>query len=147
MMTNNAQTLQQIERAIRKVAAKYPQGAEPVLTDIHMLAKADSGELLTYDDDDRELDRCVIEAWIDCKVDNFYEYAGATISKCLHELRPVVEEMSVMRPFSFVLIDEDHETLSDLLIVDDQDTIILQGPLLEDLDKDLDAFIKRLMKE
>ena len=60
-MKATSQTIQQIERALRKIAAKYPQGREDlVLTDIHLQVKADSGELLAFNDDDEELTRCGI---------------------------------------------------------------------------------------
>ena len=39
-MKATSQTIQQIERALRKIAAKYPQGREDlVLTDIHLQVK------------------------------------------------------------------------------------------------------------
>ena len=47
-MKATQQTIQQIQRAIRKVAAKFPKDSDPVLTDIHMQVKPESGELLTY---------------------------------------------------------------------------------------------------
>ena len=52
-MKANEQTLQQIERAIRKVADKFPPVEEPtVLTDIHLRVNQETGELLAFDDDD-----------------------------------------------------------------------------------------------
>ena len=59
----------------------------------------------------------------------------------------VVEPMSVLRPFTFVMQDEDGETLTDLYIVDDQETVIISSNLLEDVDQDLDNFFNDLMKE
>ena len=53
------QTIQQVERFIRKVAQKFP--AQPsdedntVLTDIHVRVSQDSGELLAFDDEDNEI--------------------------------------------------------------------------------------------
>ena len=146
-MKASPQTIQQVERAIRKVASKYPKEKDAVLTYIHMLVKPDSGEILTYDDDDRELDRCVVEEWINCPLDDFYDQVAPILRKCLQDLRPVVEEMSILRPFSFVLVDDDHETLHDLTYIDDEDTVILQGELLKGLDDDLDAFLKDLLKD
>ena len=68
------QTIQQVERFIRKVAQKFP--AQPseedntVLTDIHVRVSQDSGELLAFDDEDNEITRCVVEQWIDNKDEN-----------------------------------------------------------------------------
>ena len=55
--------------------------------------------------------------------------------------------MSLLRPFSFTMQDEEGDTLTDLYIVDDDETMIISGDLLEDLDKDLDSFLDDLMKD
>lgn len=52
----------------------------------------------------------------------------------------------MLRPYTFVLIDEDKETIADLYVVDD-DTIVLSGQFLEGLQEDLDAFWEELEKE
>ena len=54
--------------------------------------------------------------------------------------------MSILHPFSFVLMDEDGETMSDIYIVDD-DTVILDTELLAGLDKELDDFLANLLNE
>ena len=73
-MKATEQTIQQIDRALRKTAEKFPASKEAALmTDIHVRVTQESGELLTYDDDDHELTRCVVEQCIDNKDDDFYE--------------------------------------------------------------------------
>ena len=73
-MKPTEQTIQQIERAIRKIAQKFPADEETsILTDIHLRVSQDSGELLAFDDDEQEINRCVIEQWIDNKDENFYD--------------------------------------------------------------------------
>ena len=73
-MKANEQTWQQLERAIKKIAEKFPAEAEPtLLTDIHIRVTQETGELMAFDDDDTELTRCVVEQWIDNKDDDFYE--------------------------------------------------------------------------
>ena len=67
------QTIQQLERAIKKISQKFPQVEEPtLLTDIHLRVSQESGEMLAYDDDDHEITRCVIEEWINSKDDDWY---------------------------------------------------------------------------
>ena len=56
------------------------------------------------------------------------------------------EKVSILRPYSFVLVDEDKETVNDLYLVDD-DTMIVDGELLKGLDEDLDDFLKKLLAE
>ena len=57
-----------------------------------------------------------------------------------------IEQMSILKPFSFVLEDDDKETIEDLYLVDD-DTAILHEELMADLDKDLDDFLDKLLKD
>ena len=144
-MEPTPQTYQQIERAIRKVADNYPSGHDAVLTDIHLQVKPTSGELLAFDDNDEELTRVVVEQWISSG-DDFYEEAAEQICYCLDAVRKeVVDQMSVMHPFSFTLVSEDGDTLRDLYLVDD-DTVILSHTLLEGLDEELDQFLSDLLK-
>lgn len=145
-MKATQQTIQQIQRAIRKVAAKFPKDADPVLTDIHMQVKPESAELLTYNDEMEELDRAVIEQWLEPTEEDLYEVASTIIKQCLGMSRNEIDQMSVLHPFSFVLMGEDGETICDLYIVDD-DTMMLDTELLKGLDEELDAFLEDLMKD
>ena len=146
-MTASQQTIQQIERAIRKVAANFPKEAEPVLTDIHLWVNPYTGAIRSYNDDDEELDRCVVEEWIKSPLEDFYDSVAPVLRQCIEQRRPTVEQMSIMRPFSCVLIAEDHETLQDLVIIDDQQTVVLDGSLLQGLEQDLDDFLKKLLSD
>ena len=146
-MKATSQTIQQIERALRKVASKYPEGQEDmVLTDIHLQANADSGELLAFNDDDDELTRCVVEQWIGNGDDNFYKEITPVLRQCVAGMKETWEKSSILKPFSFVLVDDDKETVCDLYLVDD-DTMIVDGELLKGLDEDLDEFPKKLLEE
>ena len=136
----------QIERAIRKVAAKFPVTADPVLTDIHFQVIPESGELRAYNDDMDELDRAVIEQWLEPTEEDLYAVAATDIKQGIRQLKNEVEQMSILHPFSFVLMSEDGETLQDLYLVDD-DTVILDTELLKGLDQELDEFLAELMKE
>ena len=52
-----------------------------------------------------------------------------------------------MKPYSFVLVDEDRETVAELLLVDNEDTLLLNDELLKGLDEELDAFLKDLLEK
>lgn len=146
-MKTNQKTIQQIERALRKVIAKFPEGADPIMTDIHLLVSNYTGEIRTYNDDDEELDRCVVEEWIKSPLEDFYDRIVVILRKCIQDMRPAIEKMSILQPFSFVLIDEDHETLQDLVVIDKDETIVIDGSLLEGFEEDLDNFFAKLMEE
>ena len=146
-MKASEQTVQQIDRAIRKIADKFPPSEEAtLLTDIHLRVNQDTGELLAYDDDDEEINRCVIDEWIDNKSDHFYQEIVPVIRKRIEQLSEITDHMSILKPYSFVLENDDNENIAELYVVDD-DTVIIGSDLMEDLDKDLDNFIEKLLKE
>ncbi|MBR6196755.1 MAG: hypothetical protein IKQ72_04075 [Bacteroidaceae bacterium] len=145
-MKATEQTLQQTERAIRKIAEKFPANEEAtLLTDIHIRVSQETGEMLAFDDDDNEINRCVIEQWIDNKDDDFYKDVASTLRTILNNRKDLIEQMSVLKPYSFVLEDDDREAIEELYLVDD-DIVILNDDLMADLDKDLDDFLDKLLK-
>lgn len=146
-MKATEQTLQQIERAIRKIADKFPQNTDDgIITDIHLRVNQETGELVAFNDDDKEITRCVIEQWIDNKDDNFFEEVENVLRSALNKHKATVEQMAILKPYSFVLEDEDNEHLAELYLVDDE-TVIIDTELMADLDKDLDSFLENLLKD
>ena len=147
MMKATEQTLQQLERALRKVAEKFPLATEnAVLTDIHLRVTQETGELIAYDDDDKEITRCIIEQWIDNKEDSFYGDIATILRNVLSKHKKQIEQMAILKPYSFVLEDDDKETIAELYLVDD-DWVIIDEELMAGLDKDLDDFFNKLMKQ
>lgn len=143
------QTIQQLERFIKKVAQKFPTSENDensVLTDIHVRVSQDSGELLAFDDDDQEITRCVVEQWIENKDENFYAEVAKFLRDILRKNNKIADNMGILKPYSFVLEDDDKENLGELYLADD-DTIIVGGDLMENLDNDLDSFLDDLLKE
>ncbi len=139
------QAMQQIERAIGKVADKFPPTVEATLmTDIHFRANPDTGELVAFDDNDAEITRTVIEPWINSTDEDFYGSITPIMRKCLDKASATLDEMSIIKPFSFVLEDECKESVAELYIVDG-DTVIIDPDMMPDLDKDLDDFLRRLL--
>ena len=57
-----------------------------------------------------------------------------------------LERLAVWMPYSFVLVDEERETIADLLLVDD-DTLLVKKGLLAGLDEELNKFITDLLSE
>ncbi len=146
-MKTTDQTIQQLERALRKVAEKFPATEEAsTLTDIHIRVTQDTGEVMVFDDDEQELTRCVVEQWIDNKDDDFYNSATSAFRTVINKHKDDVESMSILKPFSLVLEDDDKETIAELYVVDD-DTVIIDEELMAGLDKDLDDFFAKLISE
>ncbi len=146
-MKATAQTLQQIERALGKLAAKYPADVEnSVFTDLHLQVKPESGELLIYNDEDEELTRCVVEQWIGNTDETFYADVVPVLRQCINAKKDMIDGLSILKPYAFVLVDEERETINDLYLVDDE-TQILAGELLKGLDRELDDFLKQLLAD
>ena len=146
-MKATEQTNLQIERFLKKIAQKYPSCPEPsILTDIHFRVSQDSGELLAYDDDDEEITRCVVEQWIDNKDENFYDEVLLQLRHVVRRNNTICDSLGVMKPYSFVLEDDDKEPHGEIYLADD-DTIIIGGDLMEGLEKDLDSFLDNLLKK
>lgn len=146
-MNISEQTLQQIDRAIRKIAEKFPAEEEASqMTDIHLRVAQDTGELTVFNDDDEEITRCIVEQWIDNADDNFYQEITPVLRKSLEKNKSVVEGMSILKPFSFVLENDDKESVAELYLVDDE-MVIIDPDLMSDLDDDLNAFLENLLKD
>ena len=97
------QTQQQIERFLRKVAQKFTaKESDMPMTDIHLRASQDSGDLMAFDDDDNEISRCVISTWIENKSDNFYQEIAYTLRSELNRMKDTIDNLSIMKPFSFI---------------------------------------------
>lgn len=145
-METSEHILQQIERALKKTAAKFYSPDESLpLTDVYLQVKQESGELLTFDDD-KELTRCVVEEWIGNNDENFYHEVEAVLRNCILNMKEELENLRILKPYSFVLIGENKETLAELHLVDD-DTILLSEELMAGLTDDLDRFWEELSKK
>lgn len=146
-MKVSEQTTQQIERFIKKTAQKFPSDeTTSLLTDIHIRVSQESGEMISYNDDDGEITRCVVEQWIGNSDEDFYKHVANTLHKALNKAHELVDCMGIMKPYSFILENEERENISELYLVDD-DTVIIGGDLMENLNDDLNTFFDNLMKE
>lgn len=140
-------TKHQILRFLDKVAEKFPDIEDPsILTDIHVRVNQETGDIFAFDDDDKEITRCVIEEWMNNSASPQHFY-----NKVVTELRSVIDEkqplLGILIPYNYVLESEAGEHIEELYIVDDTDTTIIGTPFMQDLDKDLDDFIVKLLKE
>lgn len=146
-MTATEQTKQSLERFFNKIAQKLPACEEPCLmSDIHVRVSQESGDLMAFDDDENEITRCVVESWIDNKEDDFYAQVANVLRQQMAAMRPTVEGLGIMKPYSYVLEDDDKESVAELYVVDDE-TLIVGGDLMAGLDEDLDTFFNQLMDE
>lgn len=144
-MKATEQTIQQIRRFINKIAEKFPLQEEVnMLTDIHIRVSQDNGDMIAYDDNDNEITRCVIEQWIECKEDAFYDQVLLQLRSNFKKNANIVDNLGLLKPYSFVLENDDCENMGEVYMADD-DTVIIGGDIMPDLDKDLDKFLSTLL--
>lgn len=145
-MKPNETTTQQVERALKKVASKFKNIENFLLTDLILQVKQESGELLVFDDNDQEITRCVVEEWIGNTQENFYQIITPLLRTIVENMRDTFENLSLLKPYSVVLVDDDKETVDELCLFDD-DLLVLDGELMDGLSDDLDAFWEELSKK
>lgn len=147
-MKLSQQTQSIIESAIRKAVGKYAgSGEQTIVTDIHLQPNPSSGELCIFDDD-KELNCVTVDEWTASESEDFYEDTQRSLRQILTKMKEAGEfdKLSILEPYSFVLVDEDKETVSELLLIDD-DTLLVDDELLKGLDKELDDFLKELLEK
>ena len=146
-MKLSQQSLSAIEKSIQKAVNKYAGLPEQsIVTDIHLQPNQNSGDLIIFDDEDKELACISIEELANDDSDDFYEEMQHILQTLLSKLKEegTFDRLPIMTPYNFVLVDEDKETVAELLIVDD-DTLIVNDDLLKGLDEELDTFLKDLL--
>ena len=148
-MKLSQQSLSIIESAIQKAVGKYVCNcAQTVVTDLHLQPDPTSGQLNIYNDDDEELANVMVEEWATYDGDDFLENIEPGLRSILCRMKDAgdFDKVTILKPYSFVLVDEDKETVTELLLVDD-DTMLVNDELLKGLDKELDDFLKELLEK
>lgn len=138
---------QQVERFMRKTAEKFPSiGIPEVMTDIHIRVNQDTGDIMSYDDDGNEITRGLVEDWMGNTDDAFYDEVAQMLRSEFRKNKNAADSLGIMKPYSFVLEDEDGDNKAELYVADDT-TVIIGGDLMKGLDDDLDKFFNKLMEE
>jgi hypothetical protein len=147
-MKLSAQSQTLIESAIKEAISQFAGNDEQtIVTDIHILPKQDSGELCIFNDDDEELAKVIIEEWVDYNNEDFYQNTERILHATLNKMKEggLFEHLNLLKPYSIVLVDEEKESITDLLLMDDE-TMLVNDELLKGLDEELDDFLKKLLE-
>jgi hypothetical protein len=96
--------------ALKEAFDKFPLGGgqSTVVSDINLHPCLASGELIILDDDDHELARVEVSEWANCVPEEFYVQVELQLRPLLDSLEKdgVLEKLSLLKPYSFVLIDD-----------------------------------------
>ena len=144
-MSLSRETQEMLQSAITKMVNRYISAEESNVTDFQIRVNGDNGELTIFDDDDNTLARVHINEWEGEHNEAVYEKELQSILAKMHR-DGAFESLNIVKPYSFVLTDDDGQSIVDLLIIDD-DTLILSADLLEGFDEEMNAFLKELLEE
>ena len=134
-----------IQDALKKYASIENKS---VVTDIYLQPNMQSSELSVFDDDDELLGTATIQEWENVNPEEFQSGCELVLKKVLNQMFSAGElaSLPIMKPYSFVMVDAEKETLAELLIVDEEETMFLSGELLQGLDDELNTFLKDLLE-
>ena len=141
-------SFQEIKTLINEALKEFRGPKEQsVVTDIHIMPIRETGEV-TVSDDDRDLATTRLSDLVEIPEEDFYQVMEKALRRILKDIDQVqpLENLAIWKPFSFVLVDDDRETVAELMLFDDDNTLLSQS-LMQGLDEDLDAFLKDLLSE
>ncbi len=138
-----------IGEALHKIAELY-SGEEDQLvsTDFYLQPLREEGRLVVLNDNDEELASVAVEEWKGYAPEGFYDAVTSQLTAAIEATNAEgeLERLAVWMPYSFVLVDEERESITDLLLVDD-DTLLVKKGLLAGLDEELNKFIEELLND
>ncbi|MBR6989352.1 MAG: hypothetical protein IKH95_05945 [Bacteroidaceae bacterium] len=143
-LSNKSKVL--IDQVISSVIKHYSTPEESVITDIHFQPWFNSGELKVFDDDDEVISNVIISEFEGLGGADAIKDVSLILRRSLDYRRKELENLFIIKPYSFVLVDEDKETIEDLLLIDD-DIVIAEDGLLQGLDEELEEFLKKLLSD
>lgn len=148
-MISGSNTHDKVKEVIRLALTKISGSEEDLsVTDIHIQPSQETGCIKIYDDEDNLLASDTIDEWKEYEEEDFNAGVAKVLKEEIEALKKdgMIDSLKILKPYYFVLIDENKETIADIYLVDD-DTLILNDELLKGLDKELDDFLEQLLKE
>lgn len=146
-MEKNTLSVDALEAFIEESLQMYvADESNTMITDIHLQLKPETGGLALLNDEDCVFSETIFEEWKG--LENVCAVAEQNLRDVLTVMRDSskLDSLKLLKPYSFVLIDERKETIAELLIVDEQDTLFLYEGLLKGLDEELDEFLNKLLE-
>ena len=138
-----------LNEAFGKIVSLYTDEEDQLVsTDFYFQPSHEQGTLSIFNDNDEEIACISIPEWEEYAPETFYDAVGTDLVTAIEEFNAEgdLERLAIWMPYSFVLVDEERETITDLLLVDD-DTLLVKKGLLAGLDEELNKFIEDLLND
>jgi len=133
--------------ALDKYKQKQDVGA---LTDLYVQLNPSTLAVAVYDDEERLLAELLLPELEDLGRDS-NENIFRLVENLIHdvmaepEVISVFDEMDTLKPFSLLLVDDQFEHKAEIYLLD-EGNLVIEDSLFKDIDKELDAFLDKLMK-
>ena len=151
MSTNNSKVQTVIEAAFQTAIDRLAADtAGNLLSDLYVQVDQETGELQIYDEEEHLIEKTIIYDWV-----NSQEAEEQFVKRVVGILKNVLATFATknsfdaprfLKTFSVSLTDEDFVVVEELMFLDD-DLLRLDDPLLQNLDKDLDDFLAKLLPD
>ncbi len=151
MSENKANVQPVLESFFTSALNKITNGKEQkMFSDLFVQVDSESGEVLLFDDEERLLEKTIIFDWVNSPdgEEDFQKKVTPILRAVFSILatKNIFDSLNFIKPFSVSLTNEDFLVLEELLFIDD-DTLLLDDPLLKDLDAELDEFLAKLLSD
>ena len=145
----NEQLVLAIEPIVKQAldAFEAQQEDSNTLSDLYLYFDEENASLIIYDDVENQL--------VESDLDNFAEFSNQSREEeVINAARVAINKLNqesffdkeyILKPFSVNFVDANFIVSEELIFVDDE-TLKLNDPLLANLDKELNDFLKELMK-
>ena len=146
-MSISKQSREALLDAILSITNTLGHAENATVTDLYFQLDRTTGVITIFDDDDNELAQATIAEW----KENAQEKAASiekTLRTELTQMQKVglFDKINILKPYSCTLVDENKESIVDLIYIDD-DTLVLDSELLQGLDEEMNEFLKHLLEE
>lgn len=137
-----------LNAALCKISALYSGEEDQLLSTDFYFMPSQEGSLYVFNDNDEEIAIAEVPEWKEYQHETFYTEVEAELREAIKAANGEgeLERLAVWMPYSFVLVDDERESIAELLLVD-EDTLLVTDSLLEGLDDELNAFIDKLLNE
>ena len=144
---------QTLNHAFRKALEKLiDTESSAAAVDLYLFPNPESGDFTIYDDEDQILVKISVPVW-----EEQFESLDteSALKECEEILREIVynakeeglyEKLNIIKPFSILMVDEEMESISELLMLDEEQ-LLLDDEFLKHMDEELDGFFKQLMSD
>jgi hypothetical protein len=142
-----------MDDAIRKALAQLRiSDSRAAIVDLYIQPNPEAGEFAILDDEDHLLIKVPVSEWqekydtidVDAELQNAEKMLRTIVEKVKEE--GAFDTLNILKPFSVLLVDDEMETIAELLLIDDEQ-FMLDDTFLKNLDQDLDDFFQELMSD